>query len=210
MTTKKVQYENLLADYSDRAGMIQLLKKFRPYLEMLPSMRRPDESLITIPLPLLRLREATKPMGMYAPSLSSGDVVRLPCDIGVIMCDPEWKIKTGVEIFVFIHYPHEDFSDLLGRWRQTQIWLAREYEWLLPHRYKHIFSEGADDTFALFVLLKDTPERIQKGLRGASLPFIIEPVHHHTNEEELEELSPELLWADVPVPNATDSDLTAS
>jgi hypothetical protein len=196
MTHKKAQYEKLLADYSDRTGMIQLLKKFRPYLEMLPSMRRPAESLITIPLPLVRLREAAKIPGSYAPSLSAGDVVRLPSDIGVIMCDPEWKIKTGVEIFVFIHHPQEDFSDLLGRWRQTQIWLDKEYEWLMPHRYKHIFSEGAEETFALFILLQDTPERIKRGLQGASLPFIIEPVLHYPDEEG-DDLIPDSFWTDA-------------
>ncbi len=194
MTHKKAQYENLLAEYSDRTGMIRLLKQFRPYLEMLPSMRRPDESLITIPLPLVRLREASQATSAYTSKLSAGDVIRLPCDVGVVMCDPEWKIKTGVEIFVFIHHPHEDFSDLLGRWRQTQIWLDKEYEWLMPHRYNHIFSEGAEETFALFVLLKDTPERIKKGLQGASLPFIIEPVHHHVDEDDY--VSPESFWTE--------------
>ncbi|MBO1068768.1 MAG: hypothetical protein HEQ13_05030 [Dolichospermum sp. DEX189] len=50
----------------------------------------------------------------------------LPCDIAIIMCDPEWKIKTSVEILVFIHRPHEDFSDLLGRWRQSQVYLGTQ------------------------------------------------------------------------------------
>jgi len=159
MAAQKKQYETLLANYSDRRGMIGLLKRFRPYLEMLPSMRRPDESLITIPLPLVRVREANPPASFHGPSLSAGDIVQVPCDIAVLMCDPEWKIKTGVEIFVFIHHPHEDFSDLLSRWRQTQIRIDKDYEWLMPPRYKHIFSEGAEATFALFVLLDDTPER---------------------------------------------------
>lgn len=184
MVAKKRQYETLLASYSDRRDMISLLKRFRPYLEMLPSMRRPDESLITIPLPLVRVREAISTPSLHGPGLSAGDVVRLPCDVAVLMCDPEWKIKTGVEIFVFIHRPHEDFSDLLGRWRQTQIWLDKDYEWLMPPRHKHIFSEGTDETFALFVLLNDTPERIQRGLEGASLPFIVEPVQHHEDDNE--------------------------
>jgi hypothetical protein len=205
MAIKKVQYEKLLSDYSDRTGMIDLLKRFRPYLEMLPSMRRPQESLITLPLPLVRLREETKPAGMYAPSLSAGDVVRLPCDVGVLMCDPEWKIKTGVEIFVFIHQPHEDFSDLLGRWRRTQMLLAKDYEWIMPPRYKHIFSEGSEETFALFVLLKDTPERIQKGLTGATLPFIVEPVHHEY-DDDYSDVVPELPWAEAPIPHASDAE----
>lgn len=202
MAAKKKQYETLLANYSDRRGMIELLKRFRPYLEMLPSMRRPDESLITIPLPLVRVREAAPPLSLHGPRLSAGDVVQIPCDIVVLMCDPEWKIKTGVEIFVFIHHPHEDFSDLLRRWRQTQIWIDKDYEWLMPPRYKHIFSEGTDETFALFVLLDDTPDRIRRGLKGASLPFIIEPVQHH--EEEKEET--ELFDFDLNLSEAADSD----
>ena len=88
------------------------------------------------------------------------------------MCDPEWKIKTGVEIFVFIHRPQEDFSDLLGRWRQTQVLLDKEYEWLMPPRYKHILSEGANTIYPLFVIFAETPERIIRGLQGAFLPFV--------------------------------------
>jgi hypothetical protein len=26
--------------------------------------------------------------------------VSLPCDIAILMCDPEWKIKMGVELFL--------------------------------------------------------------------------------------------------------------
>ena len=90
------------------------------------------------------------------------------------MCDPEWKIKTGVEILIFIHRPHEDFSDLLGRWRQSQIFLDKEYEWLMHPRHSHILSEGANAIYPLFVVFGQTSERIQKGLVGADLPFIIQ------------------------------------
>lgn len=171
-------YEELLAEYSNHLGAIALLKQFRPYLELLPSMRRPSESVITIPLPLIRVRTT-------ASSESGGarEVVRLPCDIGILMCDPEWKIKTGVEIFVLIHRPDEDFSDLLGRWRQTQIWLSRGYEWLMPPRHQHILSEGADETLPLFVVSAETPERIKRGLRGAELPFVVETVTSDDAEE---------------------------
>jgi hypothetical protein len=90
------------------------------------------------------------------------------------MCDPEWKIKTGVEIFIFIHRPHEDFSDLLGRWRQTQVWLDKDYEWLMPPRHSHILSEGTNTIYPLFVLFPDTLDRIKRGLLGANLPFVVQ------------------------------------
>jgi hypothetical protein len=176
MVVRQSQYEELLASYSDQVGVIGLLKQFRPYLEMIPSMRRPDESLITIPLPIVRLRNAAPALGPDTPSLNVGDVVRLPSDVAILMCDPEWKIKAGGEIFVFIHRPQEDFSGLLGRWRQTQIWLDKGYEWLMPPKYQHIFSEGTDKTFALFVIFPETPERIRRGLAGASLPFVVQNV----------------------------------
>lgn len=177
------QYEELLAEYSSHQGTIALLKTHRPYLEMIPSMRRPDESVITIPLPLIRVREtiATLEAGSAIPS---GGTIQLPCDVAVLMCDPEWRIKTGVEIFVFIHRPQEDFSSLLNRWRHTQMWLDKGYEWLMPHRHQHILSEGADETHPLFVVFPETPERVKRGLRGAYLPFVTETV---PIEEELVE-----------------------
>jgi hypothetical protein len=107
------------------------------------------------------------------------------------MCDPEWKIKMGVEIFVFIHRPHEDFSDLLSRWRQTQVLLDKDYEWLMPPRYQHILSEGVDRIYPLFVVFPETPERIQRGLLGACLPFIMQIPDPVAEEETLESLSPE-------------------
>ena len=90
----------------------------------------------------------------------------LPCDVAILMCDPEWKIKTGVEILLFIHRPHEDFSDLLGRWRQTQVLLDKDYEWLMHPRHSHILSEGANTIYPLFVVFSETSERIQRGLGG--------------------------------------------
>lgn len=168
------QYEELLAEYSSHQGTIALLKGYRPYLEMIPSMRRPDESVITIPLPIVRVRESIA--AETGNSISSNQVIQLPCDVAVLMCDPEWKIKTGVEIFVFIHRPQEDFSGLLSRWRQTQVLLDKGYEWIMPHRHQHILSEGADETHPLFIVFPETPERVRRGLRGAYLPFVIETV----------------------------------
>jgi hypothetical protein len=208
MAIQQIHYEEVLADCSDQAGAIALLKQYRPYLEMIPSMRRPNESLITIPLPLIRIRGSVSPAAFSVSStdatgtnakITSGEVVRLPCDIAVLMCDPEWKIKTGVEIFVFIHQPEEDFSHFLGRWRQTQILLDKGYEWLMPKRYQHILSEGADETRPLFVIFPDTPERIRRGLRGAYLPFVTRSVHFQDEEADLQDMdsiSSEILGAD--------------
>ncbi|MEM9214748.1 MAG: hypothetical protein AAGD25_10415 [Cyanobacteria bacterium P01_F01_bin.150] len=193
MAIQKSQYEELLATYTDHQGMLLLLKRFRPYLEMLPSMRRPGESLITIPLPIVRVREAAPASSLNTSTLAPGDAVRLPCDVAVLMCDPDWKIKTGVEIFVFIHRPNEDFSDLLGRWRQTQLWLNKGYDWNMPPRYRHIFSEGAEESYALFVILPETPERIRRGLNGAALPYVLENVPVAKDNSEEEPLEPELI-----------------
>ena len=166
MTINPSHYEEVLATCSDHLGAIALLKQHRPYLEMIPSMRRSSESVIPIPLPLIRVRNAS--------STVTNTMLRLPCDISILMCDPEWKIKTGVEIFVFIHQADEDFSDLLSRWRQTQIYLDQGYEWVMPDRHRHILSEGSDEVHCLFVLFPETPDRIKRGLRGASLPFVMQ------------------------------------
>ena len=172
---KPEDYEELLADYSSNAGAIALLKQYRPYLEMLPSMRRPGESVISIPLPVVKLRNSQSTTGSQA--------VRLDCEAAILMCDPEWKIKTGVEIFVFIHRPQEDFSALLGRWRQTQVCLSQGYEWDLPLRYKHILNEGAEQRYPLFVVFDETPDRIKRGLKGAFLPFVVQSSPKEDSEE---------------------------
>ncbi|MEX0271510.1 hypothetical protein AB3R30_20475 [Leptolyngbyaceae cyanobacterium UHCC 1019] len=196
MVTQKVFYEEALAEYSDATAAIALLRQYRPYLEMIPSMRRLDESLITIPLPIVRLQASAASFSGTS-SKQSGKTLGLPCDVAILMCDPEWKIKTGVEIFVFIHRPDEDFSDLLGRWRQTQVHLSYGYEWNMPFRYRHILSEGADSTYPLFVIFEGTPERIKRGLKGAYLPFITRRDPNGAIAEEPIELSQtEALWMD--------------
>ncbi len=177
MVVKKSDYEALLAEYSNSTAAIALLKQYRLYLEMVPSLRRPEDSLISIPLPIIRLREKGD---------ESGKTVPLPCDLGIFMCDPEWKVKTGVEIFIFIYRPQEDFSDLLTRWRKTQVLLDREYEWVMPQGYKHIYSQEAEEIYPLFVLFSETPERIKRGLIGANLPFVIQPTYDSI-EVEVEE-----------------------
>lgn len=174
MTIKQVQYETLLATCSDYTGAFALLKQYRPYLSAIPSIRRPEESIVTIPLPAIRVRHPIQPAGHANIHLSAGESVLLPCDVALLMCDPEWKIKTGVELLVFIHRPEEDFSNLLMRWRQTQILLDRGYEWLFPARYQHLVGNEAEVVRPLFVVFPQSPDRILKGLRGAGLPVVIQ------------------------------------
>jgi hypothetical protein len=192
MPVKQSDYEASLAAYSNQEAAIALLKKHRPYLEMIPSMRRPAQSVIAIPLPIVRLRKPPSSTGHNSVNLTAvQEAICLPCDVGILMCDPEWKIKMGVEIFIFIHRPHEDFSDLLTRWRQTQVLLDKDYEWLMPPRYKHIISEGANRIYPLFVVFPETPERIVRGLLGAGLPYVVEIPEPVAEEETIETLSPE-------------------
>lgn len=172
MAIKPIQYETLLSVCTDHEGALELLKRHRPYLEAVPSMRRPEESVITLPLPNVRVRDGVH-LNPHSQSIAPGSVVTLPCDVALLMCDPEWKIKTGIEIFVYIHRPQEDFSDLLMRWRHTQILVDRGYEWLLPQRYEHLLSDGTDKTYPLFVVFPETPGHILQGLRGAGLPTVL-------------------------------------
>ena len=172
MSVKQSDYEAVLAEYSNRDRVVALLGQHRPYLEMIPSMRRPMESLVTMPLPLARVRNWRKVWGNSISKVSIDETIPIPCDIAILMCDPEWKIKLGVEIMIFIHRPPEDFSDLLGRWRQTQIYLDKEYEWIMPPTEDHMFSDVAEQIHPLFIIFPNTPERIKKGLNGASLPYI--------------------------------------
>ena len=189
MPVKQIHYEALLAEYSNHEPAIALLKNHRPYLEMIPSMRRPDESVITIPLPVVRIRKFDAYPGSGNHITLPEQTLSLPCDLAIVMCDPEWKIKMGVEILLFIHRPQEDFSELLGRWRQTQVWLDKDYEWLMPLRHQHILSEGADRVYPLFIVFPETPARIKRGLTGACLPFVIQ-TPELLESEELEEIFP--------------------
>ena len=186
--SQPLHYEEVLARLSHDQDALALLKQYRPYLEMLPSLRRPEESVIPIPLPIVRLRGDT-PVGNEYGLAKVTETTRLPCDVAIIMCDPAWKIKTGAEILLFIHRPHEDFSDLLGRWRKSQVMLDKDYEWLMPQRYQHIFSEGASNSiYPLFIVFPETPERIKRGLHGACLPFVSQTLSS-VEEEEVGELS---------------------
>jgi hypothetical protein len=194
MSVKQSHYEALLAQYSEFSAAIALLKKYRLYMEMIPSIRRANESLISIPLPIARLREGVSYASSGGTSISPGQAVCLPCDLAILMCDPEWKVKIGVEILIFIHRPGEDFSALLGRWRRCQVWLDKGYEWVMPYRYRHIFSDEAEAVHPLFVLFEETSDRIQRGLMAAGLPFVVESFDSSIEEAQDEEFmgSPEL------------------
>lgn len=191
MSVKKYHYEELLAEYSNPQKATQLLKQYRPYLEMVPSMRRPYQSLITIPLPIVRI---TPPLILHDnhtsrpesrnENKSGRQSINLPCDLAILMCDPEWKVKMGAEILVFIHRYDEDFYDLLSRWRKCEVWLDKSYEWVMPLRYKHIYGDGGEKIYPLFVLFSESQERIKRGLKGSGLPFIVQNI---ISEEELQE-----------------------
>ena len=184
MSIDKLDYEKLLAKYSNHLEAVELLKQYRPYLEMIPSIRRSEESLITMPLPVIKLHKVLLgQINQLSPISATSKTILLPCDIAYLMCDPEWKIKMGGEIFIFIHRPEEDLSDLLARWRQTQVVLDHDYEWVMPQHYQHIISEGAEHLYPLFVLFSQTPEYIKRGLIGAHLPFVIEAMQQtHLSE----------------------------
>ncbi len=180
---RQQDYETLLAQYSDPLNVIQLLKDYRPYLEMVPSMRRVEDSLVSVPLPLAKLRREIITTDIYPRT----DVVQLPCDLCVIMCDPEWKIKSGAEICIYIYRPEEDFSSLLSRWRKTQVLLSHPYEWVMPRRHQDIFSEGeGSNLYPLFIVFKDVPARILRGLEGAQLPHVIKDLVSEGMGEEME------------------------
>lgn len=172
MAVQPIQYETLLSTCSEYAGALALLRLHRPYLEVIPSMRRPQDSIVTIPLPNIRVRQAVNLFPQGGSPIASGEAVSLPCDVALLMCDPEWKIKTGVELLIFIHRPQEDFSDLLMRWRRTQILMEQGYEWMLPARHSHLLSDGADVIRPLFIVFPESPSRILKGLQGAGLPAV--------------------------------------
>jgi len=181
ISVKKADYETLLAECSTRSGAIALLKQYRPYLEVLPSIRRPEESLITIPLPVVRIRRpelfSDNPLQAKIPRIATA----LSCDLGILMCDPEWKIKMGAEIIVFIHRPEEDFSDLVNRWRKIQVDLDGDYEWLMPPNEQHMISEAAESINPLFVVFEGTSDRIKQGLSGAGFPYIVRSTDYESD-----------------------------
>jgi len=188
MPVKQSHYEIILSEYCDRHLAIALLKKHRPYLELIPSLRRPEQSIVTLPMPVARIRYSKQLNQNTISEVPLIEATQIPCDIAILMCDPEWKIKVGAEIMVFIHRPDEHFSNLLMRWRHTQIALDKDYEWIMPLQEQHMLSEGGDQVFPLFIILDQTPERIKKGLEGANLPYIIYDSKSLIQDESLEEI----------------------
>jgi hypothetical protein len=183
MPAPQTHYEELLASFSHHRRAAELLRHHRPYFEKIPSIRRSEESIVTIPLPIIKVKQR-----LFTPTHANQDtpyeLITIPCDLALLMCDPEWQIKTGVEIFIFIHRFGEELSDLLRRWRETQVLLSRGYSWEMPLRYQHIFSEGADKAYPLFVLSPETSERIKRGLKGATLPHVILSVQEENDFAE--------------------------
>jgi len=201
MTVKQSHYEDVLARYSRAEDTIALLRRHRPYLEAIPSLRRPNESLIPIPFPLIRLHDEIVQGGLNN-AIGAHETICLPCELGAIMCDPDWKIKLGIEIFILVHRPNEDLSDLLLRWRQIQVLLSKGYEWVMPHRYRHIFCDASERIFPLFVLFDETPERVRRGLEGALLPYVVESIE--TGDLADEPLDESLFASDDPSPSPID------
>ncbi|NJM98716.1 MAG: hypothetical protein HC800_17565 [Phormidesmis sp. RL_2_1] len=177
---QRVAYEERLADCCHYDGLLAVLMQHRPYFEALPSVRRPETSMVAIPLPNVRSRETSETAGIVNVHYR---IRPLPCDVALMMCDPEWKIKTGIEIVLFIQRPGEDLSDLLSRWRQTQVELGQGVEWLLPRKHKHLLAEGTEEPHPLFIVftaaegeLSAQEDRIIRGLTGASLPVAIQVI----------------------------------
>ena len=182
---ERLAYEELLASCCHYDGILSILTHHRPYFEALPSIRRLQESMVIIPLPTVRSREISEIGGQ----IDARDRIRsIPCEIALMVCDPEWKIKTGIEIVLFIQRPGEEFSDLLRRWRETQIELGQGVEWLMPRQYKHLLAEGTMEPHPLFVVLMPSEDkggdraaaawenrslRTIHGLTGAGLPAAI-------------------------------------
>jgi hypothetical protein len=187
MSVSQDHYEELLASFSHHHRAVELLRNYRPYFERIPSIRRSSESVITIPLPVVKVRQKLSQSNKPSYEIPY-ELITIPCDLALLMCDPEWQIKTEVEFFVFIHRPGEELSDLLRRWRDTQVLLSRGYSWEMPLRYQHIFSEGADKPFPLFVLSTETSDRVKRGLKGACLPHIIMPVDANLEDSPEQEL----------------------
>ncbi len=171
---KRLAYEALLASCCHYDGILTVLSQHRPYFESLPSIRRLQESMVIIPLPNVRSREVVEVGGKKE---ICDRICSLPCDIALMVCDPEWQIKTGIEIVLFIQRPREDFSDLVYRWRQTQVALGQGVEWLMPREHRHLLAEGNAEPYPLFVVFTsstpdayDASDRIIHGLTGAKLP----------------------------------------
>ena len=166
----------------------------RPYFEALPSVRRPEVSVVAVPLPNVRSREIEETGGIIDTRYR---IRPLPCDIALMMCDPEWKIKTGIEIVLFIQRPGEEFSDLLSRWRQTQVELGQGVEWVMPRKHKHLLAEGTETPHPLFVVFvpaegEPSPREscIIRGLTGASLPVATWPLSIRTEEDNSKNSQP--------------------
>ncbi|MFK8184149.1 MAG: hypothetical protein AB8B99_12305 [Phormidesmis sp.] len=195
-TQQRNAYEALLADCCHYDGILSLLMQHRPYFEALPSVRRPEVSVVAVPLPNVRSREKEETGGIID---TRYHIRPLPCDIALMMCDPEWKIKTGIEIVLFIQRPDEEFSDLLSRWRRTQVELGQGVEWVMPRKHKHLLAEGTETPHPLFVVFipkegEPSPQvaRIMRGLNGASLPVATWQLPSTATDSETSDTEPKM------------------
>ena len=177
----KIAYETLLASCCHYDGVLSVLTQHRPYFESLPSIRRLQESMVIIPLPNVRSREISEINGQVDTRYR---IRPLQCDLALMVCDPEWKIKTGIEIVLFIQRPYADPTDLIKRRRQTQVELGQGVEWLMPRKYRHLLAEGTVEPHPLFVVFTtddDTAtcrsERIIHGLVGSKLPVATQAIN---------------------------------
>jgi hypothetical protein len=196
-------YEEMLASFSHHHRAVELLRNHRPYFEKIPSIRRSGESMITIPLPIVKVRQRQLPNPKQD---SPYELISIPCDLALLMCDPEWQIKTDIEIFVFIHRPMEGLSDLLRRWRESQVLLSRGYSWEMPLQHQHIFSEGADKPYPLFLLSPETPKLIEHGLQGACLPHVTVSIPANSDAPTD---APQVASEELPVTQGFDANLKA-
>jgi hypothetical protein len=55
MSLSRDPYEELLASFSHHHRAVELLRNYRPYFERIPSIRRSSESVVTIPLPVIKV-----------------------------------------------------------------------------------------------------------------------------------------------------------
>ena len=78
MSIKQSDYETVLADYSNREGIVSLLGQYRQYLEMIPSMRRPSDSVIAIPLPLAKVQNLRTLEGDNLSQMCLNEVTPIP------------------------------------------------------------------------------------------------------------------------------------
>jgi hypothetical protein len=54
----------------------------------------------------------------------------------------------------------------------------------MPPNKEHIFSEGAQKAYPLFVGFTETSDRVRRGLNGAGLPLLIQTVEANQDSDQ--------------------------